>query len=113
MKITASFVKFNEAILAPILTKIFNGVMRTAIIPSEWKHSYITPIPKKGAINDIANYLGIAMQSVISKNFDKLITKLLYPHLESIIRVEQHGFTTHKSTISNLLQVPFLHREIS
>lgn len=70
MKITATFMKYNRVTLIPILTNLFNIVMATAIFPAEWKHSFFTPIPKKGAINDIANYRGIAMQSVIPKIFD-------------------------------------------
>lgn len=74
MNISAEFVKKNIDTLAPILLNIFNTVMATGVIPSVWKKSFIAPIPKKGAINDVSNYHGIAMQSTIPKIFNKLIT---------------------------------------
>lgn len=77
MTITSQFLKYNTQIISPVLTDIFNSILRTSVIPAEWKTSFIAPIPKKGAINNISNYRGIAMQFVIPKIFDKILTGML------------------------------------
>lgn len=64
-----------------------------------------TPIPKKGDTNDIENYRGIAMQSVLPKIFDAALTKKIYDHLESIIPACQHGFMKKRSTATNLAEI--------
>lgn len=101
MKICVTYIKYNAAILTPILANIFNTILHTGIVPADWKNPYITPIPKKGNVNNIENYRGIAMQSVIPKLLDMLLTKRLYQHLEFAIPEVQHGFVKGKSTISN------------
>lgn len=66
--------------------------------------TFLLPIPKKGALNDVANYRGIAIQSTIPKIFDKLITDKLYLHLSKTIPKSQHGFMPARSTQTNLLE---------
>lgn len=110
MQIQAKFLKFNNATIAPILTNIFNSILETGFIPHEWKHSFITPIPKKGSSINISNYRGIAMQSCIPKLFDKLITTKIYEHVKNILPNEQHGFRPNRSTTSNLMEMTnYLH----
>lgn len=104
MKIQTTYIKFNVGIITPILTNIFNAILHTGIIPDDWKISYLTPIPKRGDLHDIANYRGIAMQSVVPKIFDMLLTARLYEHLEFAIPTNQHGFVKGRSTTSNLLE---------
>lgn len=104
MKISATYLKYNAGILTPVLANVFNTILHTSVIPDNWKLSYLTPIPKKGNIHDVTNYRGIAMQSVIPKLFDMLITARLYQHLHFAIPENQHGFVKNKSTVSNLLE---------
>lgn len=104
MQITSRFAKYHADILAPILLNIFNAILETGFVPHEWKTSFIVPIPKKGSVNDKANYYrSIALQSVVPKVFDKLLTNKLTQHLASIIPSQQHGFVSKKSTLTNLV----------
>lgn len=113
MQITSRYVKYHANIFTPILLNIFNSILETGFIPSEWKTSYIVPIPKKGAVNDIGNYRGIALQSVIPKVFDKLLTMKLSQHLSGTIPTQQHGFVRNKSTQTNLLEITqFLQQKV-
>lgn len=105
MMISAKFVVFNRDKLAPILLDIFNSILHTGNFPVEWKKAFLTPIPKKGNLADVTNYRGIAMQSVIPKLFDMLITEKIYGHVASIIPQQQHGFVKNRSTTSNLLEI--------
>lgn len=113
MALSVAFVKFNVEYMAPIILKMCNVILHTGVIPSAWKHSYITPIPKKGTLTDIENYRGIAMQSVIPKIFDKALTAKLYYHLQNTIPHCQHGFVKYTSKASNLAEITnFLHENL-
>lgn len=113
MRIPVIFVKHNIAKIAPILLKIFNIILQTGAIPTSWKKSYIQPISKKGSNCDVANYRGIAMQSVLPKLLDRLLTIRLYHHLDVLLPKQQHGFRAKKSTTTNLLEkVHYLFRHL-
>lgn len=105
MCISAKFIKFNANKLIPILHQYLCRVLEHGIIPKNWKNSFIIPIPKKGAKNDVNNYRGIAIQSIIPKIFDKLLTTKLIQHMSEIIPQTQHGFMSAKSTQSNLVEI--------
>lgn len=105
MLISALVLKHIVDIAAPLLLNVMNSILQTGIIPSDWKTSYITPIPKKGVSSDISNYRGISMQSIIPKMFDKLLTKKLYEHIHHLIPATQHGFMKKKGTLTNLLEI--------
>lgn len=113
MCIPSEFMKYNSQILAPHLLNCFNSMCKTGIVPSSWKTSYLTPIPKKGLLTDVTNYRGIAMQSVIPKLFDQLITNKVAAVIHKIISSDQHGFLKGRSTISNLMEkINFLHEQL-
>lgn len=104
MFIDASVIKRNAAFLAPFICDIFNKIFATGCVPDSWKKSFIVPIPKKGDIQDIANYRGISLQSVLPKLFDGIITRKLQKHINPWIVNTQHGFIERRSTTSNLLE---------
>lgn len=101
MTITAEFLQRNIDILAPVINNSINTILRTGCIAELWKTCFIIPIPKKGSSVDISNYRGIALQSVIPKILDKVITRFL--DLGSHISNNQHGFVKESGTITNLL----------
>lgn len=103
MGIATALIKYNSATLAPILKNLFDGILMSGRMPANWKDSYLIPIPKKGNSAEISNYRGISIQSNIPKLFDKLITRKLLHHIESIIPTSQHGFMRARSTTTNLM----------
>ncbi|GBN49342.1 hypothetical protein AVEN_116740-1 [Araneus ventricosus] len=64
------------------ITSIFQEVFSTSYIPEEWKHSIIVPVPKpnkdKSKIN---SYRPIALTSVFSKNFERILIQRITHHL--------------------------------
>lgn len=105
MGITATFIKFNSTKLIPIIHQYYSRILEHGIIPQNWKLNFIVPIPKKGSKLDVSNYRGIALQSVLPKIFDKLLTLKLQNHMTSVIPQSQHGFTAKKGTQTNLLEI--------
>lgn len=63
--LTVKTAKLVSTELSNIMTKVINTILETSTVPCCWKEALIQPIPKKGKRNEINNYRGIAMQSVI------------------------------------------------
>lgn len=104
MDISAKFIKYNQNILAPVLCNAYNAIMRTGVIPESWKESFLVPIPKKGRVTEVTNFRGIAIQSIIPKIFDRILTEKIYKHFEPLIPASQHGFVKKRSTTTNLIE---------
>jgi Reverse transcriptase (RNA-dependent DNA polymerase) len=102
----------SEGLVKP-LTMLFNLSLQSGIFPTMWKSSYIVPIFKKGARDQIGNYRGIAILSSIPKLFEKIIFDRIYFNLKEKISTRQHGFMKGKSVVSNLMSfVSFCVNEI-
>ena len=97
-----SFVKNLGHVLSKPLHKLFNKSIVTSILPTKWKFSYITPTFKNGDRNSAKNYRPITIQNVIPKLLDSIITSKMYNHLVDQIVIQQYGFVSNKSVVSNL-----------
>lgn len=105
MRISARILKNCIGKLAPIVTNLVNSIFATGIVPDDWKQNYINPIPKKGDVNQIQNYRGISMQSVLPKILDKAITHRLLLHMNEQFTDAQHGFRPQRGTLTNQLEI--------
>ena len=95
------FIKHSPDSYKSLLTDLFNVVLKTGIIPSDWCISFISPIFKnKGSKKDPDNYRGISIISCIGKLFTALINERLtkFVDLNEIIGEEQAGFRSGYST---------------
>jgi hypothetical protein len=63
-----------------------------------------TPIFKKGRLNHIEDFRGLAILTAILKCFELLVYRTMYEDLNNLISVNQHGFMKDQSTVTNLLQ---------
>ncbi|XP_047989455.1 uncharacterized protein LOC125228811 [Leguminivora glycinivorella] len=91
-----------KTITAP-LTILFNKCLSEGVFPSIWKTANIIPVHKGGSKNNVENYRPISILSTLSKVFEKLVHKLIYPNLHNQIIPYQHGFVRNRSTTTNLL----------
>ncbi|GMT33568.1 hypothetical protein PFISCL1PPCAC_24868, partial [Pristionchus fissidentatus] len=90
-----------SAIALP-LCDIFNISMVTGVVPSLWKFSLITPLPKPDkASNSPDSYRPISILSPASKTMERLVKAKLAPYLFrfKIIPDYQHGFRPGASPI--------------
>ena len=95
------FLKYSPEIYKELILKLFNLILKTGIIPSEWCISFISPIYKnKGEKSDPNNYRGISIISCLGKLFTALINERLtkFTDLNEIIGEEQAGFRSGYST---------------
>ena len=99
--ITNEFLKHSPENYKKLLVKLFNVILKTGIIPSEWSISFISPIYKnKGEKSDPNNYRGISIISCLGKLFTALINERLtkFADINDIIGEEQAGFRAGYST---------------
>ena len=91
--------------ISPMLAHLFQQSLNYGILPSQWKHAFVTPVHKKGDKMDPQNYRPISLTSVICKTMEHVIVSQLMKHLESncILLDNQFGFRQHHSCESQLL----------
>ena len=96
--------KFSYDLALP-LSIIFNKSIENGLCPIKWKYSFITPIFKKGDPSRRENYRPISITSIISRVFERLITKHIKLFLlkNSLLSKHQFGFMSGKSVELQLL----------
>ena len=106
--IVNEFIKFCPPIVIDIITKLFNVVLDTGIIPKPWCLGYIVPIyKKKGSTSDPNNYRGITLLSCIGKMFTAVLNARLTKYLDctGLIGEEQAGFRAKYSTMDHIFSL--------
>ena len=95
----------SECIKSP-LKIILRKSLDEGSIPDIFKLAYITPIHKGGSKMNPANYRPISLTSHVMKVFERVIKTHLIKHLQdsNLIRPNQHGFVSGRSTQTQLLQ---------
>ena len=90
--------------LAPTLYILFNKIFDKGHFPEELSKGYIVPLHKKGSINDIDNYRGITLLSVLGKLFTRILNNRLSDWAENyhVLIEAQAGFRPGTSTIDNV-----------
>lgn len=98
-EITTSVVKFVAEIIAIPLSHVLNTSISSGTFPSNLKKVIIKPIHKKNSKEDMANYRPVALISVFSKVFEKIIYETVDKFLtkNNILCDEQKGFRKQKN----------------
>jgi hypothetical protein len=99
------FIKNCPEELHLAIVKLFNIILESGKVPSEWTIGIIKPIYKnKGDIDDVNNYRGITLLSCLGKLFTFVINTRLYNYVtkENILGNEQVGFRPKHSTLDHI-----------
>lgn len=98
--------KACDFILAPLVF-IFNLSLSHGIFPDRLKISRVIPVFKKGDKTDCSNYRPIAISSIFSKLFEKLICNKLTSYFTkfNLLYEYQFGFRENFSTSLALMEV--------
>ena len=86
------------------VTELFNKCFNSCSIPQIWKTAKVIALHKKGSKTDSSNYRPISLTCILCKVYEKLVRAHILIHVESKISTQQHGFTTGRSCLSNLLE---------
>ena len=104
--IGAGLLQELEDLVSPALTVLYKKLLEEKFTPDDWKVANVSPIFKKGAKSDPANYRPVSLTSVCCKTFEALLRDSIVQHLEenNLIADSQHGFINSKSCATNLIE---------
>ena len=98
--IPARVLKAGSPILSFYLTHLFNLSLSSGCVPKSWKKKRVTPVFKKGDMDDVNNYRPISILPIAMKVFEKVVHYQVYDFLDSskILSSSQSGFRHGHST---------------
>jgi hypothetical protein len=100
------YLKCTKQIMIPVYVRLFNIILNSGIIPSDWFVGIIKPIYKKKGSQDCPdNYRGITILSCFGKLFTSVLNNRLTNFADDIelIGPEQAGFRKSYSTTDHIL----------
>ena len=104
---------------APVLTAVFNNLLKFQFFPIQWATGIIVPLHKSGELDDPNNYRGITLNSCISKLFTLLLNNRLTKWCDDkgLISYNQIGFrkgfrtSDHVFTLKTLIDDSFKNKQ--
>ena len=92
--------KDSACIVATPLTTIINASLRQGIVPDDWKSARVTPLFKKGKVEDLDSYRPISVLPIVSKLLERAVHTQLGEYLKehNILSPYQCGFRKAHST---------------
>ena len=99
--ITSEILKASYDFISPFLLYLYNRIFNTGEYPRAWGEGIITPIFKKGDVNDPSNYRGITLINVVAKIYSQLLLNRLTKWAEKYEKLacNQFGFQKGKSIV--------------
>ena len=70
-----------------------------------WTEGCILPFPKKGNLTITDNYRGITLTPIAAKIYNLMILNRIRPYVDPILRKNQNGFRTNRSTSGQILAI--------
>ena len=103
-KIINEFLIHGRQILVLTICKLFNKIYDMSYFPEEWAEGYIIPLHKKGSANDVENYRGITLLSILGKLFTRVLNNRLSEWAENyyVLIEAQAGFRPGMGTTDNI-----------
>lgn len=94
----------GQHVLLPCLHILFNKLLTLGYFPSSWAEGHIVPLHKKGDVNNVNNYRGITLLSVLGKLFTRLLNNRLkeWAEMYQVYIEAQAGFRKCMSTADNI-----------
>ena len=99
------FLKNCPVSLLDIIFKLFNLILKSGLVPTDWSVGLIVPIfKKKGKDTDPDNYRGITLLSCLGKLFTSILNKRISQFLQNdrLLGEEQAGFRAGYSTSDHI-----------
>lgn len=99
--ITSEMIKSSYEIISPFLLKLYKHLYSKGEYPRSWGEGIISPIFKKGDLNDASNYRGITLVNVLAKIYSQLLLNRLtnWSTEQDKISKNQFGFQKGKSIV--------------
>ena len=65
----------------PIISVVFRRLVCLGSFPDCWRQANVTPVPKGPPSSSVANYRPISITSVLSKVFERLVSRFVLDDL--------------------------------
>ena len=88
--------------LAPIVTKLFNYLLRQLPVPLPWKLANISPIPKEPPLSSCAQLRSISLTNIIMRLFKTVVCK--QEDFKELKSVNQFAYKEHCNTTMALIK---------
>ena len=101
---TLPYLKNCPVAVKSAIVTLFNLVLKSGVVPSDWCIGMIIPFFKnKGSVDDVNNYRGITLLSVLGKFFTSALNSRLSAYLGvSALGEDQAGFREGCSTLNHI-----------
>lgn len=96
------------------LLHLFNNMLQTSYVPTDWKKSTIIPLRKPDKPADVPeSYRPIALTFCLGKIMERIINRRLSWHLEkfNLLTASQSGFRKGRNTLDNIIGLELFIRE--
>ena len=109
-QVSNEMLKSSKLVISSQLLLLFNSILSSAVYPSAWKKSILTPLHKSGDLSDPNNFRGVAVSSCLGKLFNKLLNTRLENKCvrEGLINECQGSGKKGSRTADHLLVIRFL-----
>ena len=82
--------------LSPIFCKLYQTSLDAQTVPSLWKNSTVTPIPKKCTPKELNDYRPIALTSVAMKCFERVLLPFLLQNIGDLLDPLQFAYRARR-----------------
>ena len=95
--ITAEALQGGGDAMADVIHCFCAEVYSNLTPPDQWITSVIVPLPKKGDLSLMTNYMGISLLSIAAKVYNKILLNRIRDEVDPILRTNQAGFRPGRS----------------
>uniref|UniRef100_A0A8R1EJ90 Reverse transcriptase domain-containing protein n=1 Tax=Caenorhabditis japonica TaxID=281687 RepID=A0A8R1EJ90_CAEJA len=101
-QITMLQLKLGIESIAPPLTAALNQVLTNGRTPEDWKTVKISLLPKTTKPKKVKDYRPVALSSIVSKLFTKILTRRITAKSEDYLEESQAGFRRGRGCADNI-----------
>ena len=98
--LTAEIFKCSFECISPLLVRLYNVIYLNGIYPASWSEGVITPIHKKGCIDEPNNYRGITLINTLSKIYSHVLNNRLLKWASENEKISDCQFGFQKKQIN-------------
>ena len=85
--VPAKFLRLTAPVFSAPIAQLFNQSIDSAVVPTQWKRAFITPIPKVSNPKTAADYRPISITPVLMRLMEKhIVRNYIYPALYQPLR---------------------------